>query len=70
MNGQSEFKLKLNRRDIVEIVDKSKQLRIEDLNFIRSATYDDVHAAYVLLALTEFMKERRVEAGFEVVLSE
>jgi 3-oxoacyl-[acyl-carrier-protein] synthase III len=68
--GINEFKLKLSKRDIVEIADSTKQLRIEDQNFLRSATYDDVHAAYIILALVEFMKNRHVEPGFEVVLSE
>lgn len=65
-----DFKLVLNRRDIAEIADNSKQLRIEDLNFIRNATYEDVQAAYVLLSLQEFMKTRNVVPEFEVVLSE
>lgn len=66
----AEFKIKINRRDIVEIVDNARQLRIEDLDFIRTATVDDVHGAYILLSLTEFLKSRRCEPDFEVVLSE
>lgn len=69
-DGKNSFPLKLNRRDIAEIVDQSRQLRIEDQNFIRSAPYDDVHAAYTILSLIEFMRTRRVDPGFEVVLSE
>ena len=69
-HGKSEFKVKLNRRDIAEIVDKAKQLRIEDLNFIRAATVDDVQCAYLLMSLIEFLRDRRCEPDFEVVLSE
>lgn len=66
----SEFKIKINRRDIAEIVEQSRQLRITDQAFLASAPYDDVMAAYTLLALTEFLKQRRCEPDFEVVLSE
>jgi hypothetical protein len=65
-----DFKVKINRRDIVEIVDNARQLRITDLDFIRTATVDDVHGAYILLSLTDFLKNRRCEPDFEVVLSE
>lgn len=68
--GKNEFPLKITGKDIAEIVDHSRQLRIEDLSFIRKATLEDVHAAYTLLSLIEFMRARRVPAGFEVVLSE
>lgn len=69
-HGNKEFKIKINRRDIVEIVDTARQLRIEDLDFIRTATVDDVHGAYIILSLQEFLKSRRCEPDFEVVLSE
>lgn len=68
--GKNEFRLKINRRDLAEIVDLSKQLRLADQAFIKSAPYDDVHAAYYLNATIEFMKNRHVDAGFELVLSE
>ena len=70
VNEMKDFKVKLNRRDIAEIVDKAKQLRIEDLNFIRAATVDDVQCAYLLMSLIEFLRDRRCEPDFEVVLSE
>lgn len=70
MHGKSDFKVKLNRRDIVEIVDNARQLRITDLDFIRTATVDDVHGAYILLSLQEFLRNRQVEPDFEIVLSE
>ncbi len=65
-----EFKVKINRRDIVEIVDNARQLRITDIDFIRTATVDDVHGAYILLALQDFLKSRRCDPDFDVVLSE
>lgn len=64
------FKLKINRRDIVEIVDNSRQLRITDMDFIRAATVDDVQGAYILMAFAEFLQSRRCDVPFEVVLSE
>ena len=73
MHGKSDietFKLKLNRRDIAEIADVSKELRITDSTFIRLASYDDVHTAYILLSLQEFFKARNCEIPFELVLSE
>lgn len=68
--GRNEFLLELNRKDIAEIVDRSKQLRIEDQAFIRAAPYEDVMAAYVLMGLMKVMQERRVEPGFKLVLNE
>ncbi len=68
--NQKEFKVKINRRDIVEIVDNARQLRIEDIDYIRAATVDDIQCAYLLMSLTEFLKARRCEPDFEVVLSE
>lgn len=65
-----EFRIKINRRDIVEIVDQARQLRITDLDFIRTATVDDVQGAYILLSLQEFLRSRRCEPDFEVVLNE
>lgn len=65
-----DFKIKINRRDIVEIVDNARQLRIEDIDFIRTATVDDVHGAYILLSLQDFLRSRRCDPDFEVVLSE
>lgn len=72
-SGRSEvetFKLKLNRRDIAEIVDNSRQLRITDINFIRSATVDDVQAAYILMAFQDFLTARRCDVPYELVLNE
>lgn len=65
-----EFKLKINRRDLAEIVEQARQLRITDQDFLRVAPYDDVHGAYIILSLVEFMQARRVDPDFEVVLSE
>ncbi len=65
-----EFKIKINRRDIVEIVDNARQLRITDIDFIRAATVDDVQAAYTLLSLQDFLRARRCDPDFEVVLNE
>ncbi len=65
-----EFKIKINRRDIVEIVDSARQLRITDIDFIRSASLEDIQGAYVLLSLQEFLRARRCDPDFEVVLNE
>lgn len=65
-----EFKVKLNRLDIAEIVEQSRQLRITDQAFLATAPYDDVMAAYTILSLEEFLKSRRCNPDFEVVLSE
>lgn len=70
-DGKSKpFRLKLNRLDIAKIVDDSRQLRITDQNFLQAASLDDVTAAYTMLALIEFMRERRVEPDFELALNE
>lgn len=72
-SGRSDievFKVPINRKDIAEIEGISRQLRISDQAFIKSAPYEDVMTAYALLALQEFLSSRRVEPGFEVVLSE
>lgn len=72
-SGRSEvetFSVKINKQDIATIVENSRQLRITDQSFLRGATYEDVMAAYTILALQEFLVTRRVPASFEVVLSE
>ncbi len=70
-DGKSkDFKVKINRRDIVEIVDNSRQLRIIDLDFIRNATVDDVQGAYIILSLQDFLRARRCDPDFEVCLAE
>lgn len=70
-DGRSKpFRLKLNRLDIAKIVDDSRQLRITDQGFLQAASLDDVTAAYTLLSLIEFMRERRVEPDFELALNE
>lgn len=71
IDGKSkEFKVKINKRDIVEIVENSRQLRITDIDFLRAASLDDVTVAYTLLSLQEFLRARRCEPDFEVVLNE
>ena len=64
------FRVKLNKRDIAEIVENSKQLRITDQTFLRGATYEDVMAAYTILSLRDFLETRHVPTAFDVVLSE
>lgn len=65
-----EFKVKINRRDINEIQENARHLRITDLEFLKGASYEDVHAAYALLSLHAFLVKRCCEPDFEVVLSE
>ncbi len=67
---RKEFKVKINRRDLAEIVEQSRQLRITDQAFLSTAPYDDVMAAYTLVSLQEFLLARRCDPDFEVVLSE
>lgn len=72
-SGRSDidtFKLKVNRRDIAEIVENSRQLRITDIEFLRAAPLDDVQVAYTLLAFKDFLASRRCELPYELVLSE
>jgi len=68
--NKDKFKIQINRRDIVEISDFSKQLRITDQEFLRTADYDSVHTAYILLSLHEFLTKRRCAPDFEVNLAE
>ncbi len=65
-----EFKVKINRRDLAEIVEQSRQLRITDQAFLQAAPYDDVMAAYTLLSLSEFLKARKCVPDFEIQLNE
>lgn len=69
-NGRSDFIVQLTRKDVTQIQLASRQLRIEDLNFIKNATVDEVATAYTLLALEQFFEERNVDLPFKVVLSE
>lgn len=70
MTNEKDFKVKINRRDIAEITESTKQFRIEAMKFIAEAPYEDIITAHVLLALQDFLRTRRVEPDFEVVLSE
>ena len=73
MNGPSNFKVKLYRRDMAEIADAAENPQvIKDIaDFIISgAPVSDVTVARILLALKDYMKLRHVEVDYEVVLSE
>lgn len=70
MNGKNEFPVKITRKDIAAITANMKSFRIEDQEFVRTAPYDDVMTVYAVLSLVDFLKQRRCEPDFEVVLSE
>lgn len=67
--GPNSFKVPIQPKDITEIVESSRQLRITDMKFIKSASYEEVHAAYTIMALEEFLKTRRCDPDFQVVLN-
>lgn len=66
----TDFKMVLGPRDITDIVVLSSQLRIQDQKFIAQASYEEVQAAYVIMALEQFLTERRIPREFSVQLSE
>lgn len=74
MPGRSEFKVKLNRRDIAEICERAKnyQFRLDgdELSFMKSAPYEDLETLAFLRALEDLLKDRRCEPDFQVDLSE
>lgn len=68
MTSGNDFKVQITHKDISNIVARSSQLRIEDLSFIRRATFEEVGCAYTLLALEQFLKDRRLVPDFKVEL--
>lgn len=65
-----DFRVVINRKAIADIADIVKGLQIKDFGFIRSAPYEDVHAAYIVLALEEYLVSKRLSPDFKVDLSE
>ncbi len=66
----NEFKLQINRSELAQIVENSKQFRITDQAFIKEAPYEDVMAAYTVLSLISFLEERRLRVDFELSLND
>lgn len=71
MNGRSEFKVKINRLAISEIADMALVPVTQDqVTFMCDAPYKDLQTAQVLFGLIEYLKARKCEPDFEVVLNE
>lgn len=74
MKSGNRFPLEISRLDIALITENSIDLCAQkgDLtDFIKAgASYEDIRTASVLMALREFLLERRCEPDFKVVLSE
>lgn len=66
----NDFKVQITHKDISDIVARSSQLRIEDTGFITRATFEEVGVAYTLLALEQFLIDRRVVPDFSIALSQ
>lgn len=73
MAGKSEFKVKINRRAIADIVSQGNALPLNQavMTLIQSgAPFEDVKMAMALLSFEQYLKERNCEPDFEVVLHE
>jgi hypothetical protein len=71
MSGQNEFKLRIGVADVVSITNRAADNTSVQLiqNAITSgASLEDLRTIEVLNALSDFMKERRCEPGFELEL--
>ncbi len=71
MNGPNEFKVQLNALAIGEITDMSEQsLHVKGVSQLveAGATIEDIRTAEILIALERYMKDRRCDPGFEVVV--
>lgn len=69
-----DFRIKINRQAVAEIV-HSAYYQARSLENIRTmvsagAPVEDVRAAQLLVALVEYLEERRCVPDFELVLSE
>jgi hypothetical protein len=66
MNGRSEFPVEIGRQEIIEITNKMQSIYIQD--YAIQLNGPDLATALTLRALEEFLRDRRCEPDFKVVL--
>ncbi len=65
-----EFKVKITRLDIVEIIERAKEFRVMQLEFLRAADWETLKTTEILMALQDFLISRKCIPDFEVDLNE
>lgn len=68
MNGANEFKVRIDRKALGEILNRMQGQRLPVK--LSRLTYPEIQTYFVLKALTEYLEASKCEPDFELVLNE